>query len=65
MTADGRPLQLEGSLDLTLEFSNFLNRHFTHGFIVASVAHPILGLDFFPNTSFPLMLPKICHHSPF
>ena len=46
VTADGRPLQQEGSLDLILEFSNFPSRHFAHRFMIANVAHPILDLDF-------------------
>ena len=54
LTADGRPLQQEGSLDLTLDFSNFPNRHFTHRFIIADVAHPMLGLDFLSKYQFSI-----------
>ena len=44
--ANGIALQQAGSLELTLHFSEFPNRHFIHTFILAQIECPILGLDF-------------------
>ena len=52
--ANGIALQQAGSLELTLHFSEFPNRHFTHTFILAQIECPILGLDFLSRYHFTI-----------
>ena len=52
--ANGIALQQAGSLELTLHFSEFPNRHFIHTFILAQIECPILGLDFFSRYHFTI-----------
>ena len=54
LSADGRPIRQAGSLDLTLFFSELPNQSFVHSFIVADIAHPILGLDFLTKYKFTI-----------
>ena len=51
-TANGRPLQQAGSVDLTIHFDNFPNSSFTHTFVLANVNNAILGLDFLSQNHF-------------
>ena len=51
LSADGHPLQLAGSIDLTLRFDDFPDKHSVHTFVLANIYNPILGLDFFKEVS--------------
>ena len=59
LTADGRPIQQRDVPDRTLQFTKLPNRHFVHSFVLAGVAHLILGVDFLKKYGFIIDLVQI------